>query len=249
MSARAIVLFLLVIALSVPARADQAATLETAWELYHAGRFIESEAMSVAIGSSDALALAARTANVRALYLAPSDGRAALLQTARRHAEAALAHDPTHVDAALQLVIALGQSARMMKPAEAYIEGVADSAKEVLDRLEQQAGRNAYYHAVVGAWHAELVLRAGPIAARAFYGARWELAIKHYETARQLAPDAFAINTEYAKILLDRGRDTGKAVRLLRAVTLAVPSDAVEALIVEEAKTLLATAAVGLAPR
>jgi len=246
---RATFLVLALLIFSLPVRAEPAATIDEAWALYRTGHFVETETMGVDIGSPNALALAARAANVRAIYVVAVHDRRAVLEVARGHGEAALALDPWHVDGALQLVIALGQSARLMDPVDAHFEGVADTSKSVLDRLAPHASGNPYYHAVMGAWHAELVLRAGSTAARAFYGARWDLAIQHYETARELAPDAFVISTEYAKILLEQGAETNKAVGLLRNVALSVPSDAVEALVIEEAKALLATVLAGLAPR
>jgi len=249
MRIRAILLTLAVLSFSVPARCEPAATLDAAWELYRNGRFVESETLALGIESPDAFALAARAANVRALYLVPIDERAAILERARQHGEAALALDPWHVEGALQLVIALGQSARLMNPVDAYVEGVAGAAKKLLDRLERRASGNPYYHAVVGAWHGELVIRAGPIAARAFYGARWELAAHHYDKARALAPRSIVIGSEYAKMLLSRGHQSTKAVDLLRTVVTATPSDAADALVVEEAKILLHGASTESAPR
>lgn len=246
---RAVLLVLFVLVAAAPGRSEPAATVERAWELYRTGHFFETETVGVAIGSPDALALAARAANVRALYLVSETERAKTLDRARRYGEAALALDPWNIDAGLQLVIALGQSARLMDAIDAHVAGVADKAKSVLDRMSRHAGGNAYYHAVTGAWHAELVLRAGPTAARAFYGARWKLAIQHYETARALASDTIVIDTEYAKILLAHGSESAKALGLLRGVATSKPTDAVEALIIEEAKALLVAAPLALAPR
>ena len=249
MKLRAAISFLIVSIVSNAVLGEPQATIDEAWELYRSGKFVETEAMGVAIGSPSALALAARAANVRALYVVPINDRAAILEIARGHGEAALALDPWHTEAALQLVISLGQSARLMDPVDAYVEGVADRSKVVLDRLAQHAGGNPYFHAVMGAWHAELVLRAGETAASAFYGASWELAVRHYETARSLAPDSVVIRTEYAKILLEQGSETDKAVGLLRGVAKAVPADAAEALIIDDAKALLANASAELVPR
>lgn len=215
--------------------------LEDALQLYRSGEFAASETAAASIASPDALALAARAANVRALYLVPITERDAVLGRAQGHAEAALAIDRWHVDSTLQLVISVGHRARLMKPVEAHFLGMADLAKSHLDRVAAAAQDNAYYHALLGAWHAELVLRAGSTAAFVLYGARWKYATQHFETAETLAPDSIVIRSEFAKMLLDHQRQPDRAVELLRRVANATPDDAAEALVVQKATALLKT--------
>ncbi len=216
--------------------------INDAWRLYRTGDFSETEAHASAIATADSFALAARAANVRALYLVPPMERAATLKRAQKYAESALALNPAHVDGALQLVIALGHQARSMGLAEAHFDGIAEASKSQLDRIATGARANPYYHAVLGAWHGELVVRAGPTAALLFYGARWEHAAGHFETALALAPDSVIIGCEFAKMLLRHGRQLDRAFDLLSQVANASPADAAEALVIEEAAMLLASA-------
>jgi len=214
--------------------------LARAEALYRDGAFADAADAGGALGTADGLALAARASNVRAIYLAGGEQRRALLSDAERFARRALAADRGHVEAALQLVVSLGEQARAMDAFQAFLAGLADESGRLLDGLARKADDNAYYHAVAGAWHGELVRRGGAFLAGAFYGADLDEATRHFERALALAPASALIPTEYAKQLLALHGDTARARALLAQATASPPKDAQRELVRREAARLLA---------
>jgi tetratricopeptide (TPR) repeat protein len=236
---RLVVSLALALMLAGPAVAADDA-LARAEALYRDGAFEDAALAAAALGSADGFALAARATNVRAIYLSGGDKRRRLLAEAEALARRALARDPAHVEGALQLIVSLGEEARMMDAFQAFVGGLADEAGRLLDALAPAAEGNPYYHAVAGAWHGELVRRGGAFLAGALYGADLDQARAHFERALALAPDSALIPTEYAKLLLGLETDEARA-RMLLARAVASPSgDAHRELVRREATRLLA---------
>lgn len=229
----------LALVLAVPAVAADDA-LARAEALYRDGKFEDAAAAAAVLGSADGLALAARVTNVRAIYLSGGEARRALLADAERFARAALAADPGHLEATLQLVISLGEEARTMDAFQAFVAGIADESGRLLGGLAPAADTNPYYHAVAGAWHGELVRRGGAFLAGALYGADLDQAHEHFERALALAPGSALIQTEYAKLLLGLDGGDARARSLLESAAASPPDDAHRELVRREATRLLA---------
>lgn len=220
-----------------PVWANGTATYSEALSDFTAGRFKACSETGADLGTARGYALAARATLVQALYLTPADERAPLFQAAAEHARAALDREPGHVEASLQLVVALGNLARASGALSAHIAGYAGDARKLLDSVIARDPDNSFAHAILGAWHAEIVHQAGPLLASSFYGASQQEALAAFERARELAPESIPVLTEFAKALirLDQEQFARRAEKLLdRAVALS-PRNALEALVQKDA--------------
>ncbi len=189
------------IVLVAPALATDA-RYQTALRLFHAGAFDTARAVATGLGTADGFALAARAASAEGAYLAPEGSRRAHFEDAEHLCQAALALKPNHIEARMQLVVAIGHRSRTMTPLRAYFSGLATKARTIIDSLATTEDDNPFFHAIVGAWHAEAVHRGGATAAAQLLGADLGQAIRSFERALSIDPDNILILIEYAKVLL-----------------------------------------------
>lgn len=215
------VLFLILAPVATPAGERG---YDEAVALYDAGQFEAAAEMAAGLGTADGDALAARAFLLEAAYMAPAGQDETLLARGKAMAERALARDPTHVEAMLHLVIALGYEARLGKPVDAHEAGYASRAKKLLKQAQTLDPENPWVWATWGGWHAEITRSAGSFLAGLFYGASRREAQETFNRAIDLAPRNPAIRVEYAKALvsmggkfLPRARDQLQAAADMRA--------------------------------
>lgn len=223
---------------SAPARSDPP---DAALRLFAAGNFIAAAEAADNRQTSENLAFAAY-----ALVAASAQTREpatvdALLARAEGIAQSALRLDPHSVDARLQLALIYGLEGRRASLAHAFAQGYATRGKRLIDEALARAPNNARAHALLGAWHVEIVRRGGAAGALAF-GARLGRGFEEFERARALAPNDPLIALHYAVALLEMGPEAHaeQAATLLRAVQATVPQNALEEMSVAAARTLSA---------
>lgn len=223
-------------ALAEPDRLDRAETL------FANGNFHGATALAVELGTADGYELAARSIATYATYFADPAMAERGFHCARVLAENALALAPKDVEAGLQLVIALGQLGRTMEPIAVLTDGIVERADALLRDIEARAPGNPFVHALRGAWHTEIVLQGGAIAAWSMFGASREDAIAAYLRAIALSPDDPVILVEFAKSVL-RLNATDRFGEAHEAASVAValePGNALDRIAQSEASGLLA---------
>lgn len=242
---RLLALSVLLAAALWPARADPE-PLGAALRLYAAGDFIAAAEAASAQQTASSLAFAAN-ALVAACAAAETpteiDG---LLRRAEGTAREALALDHNSVDARLQLALVYGLEGRRASLAHAFAAGYAPRGRRLIEDALAVAPDNARAHALLGAWHLEIIHRGGAAGALA-YGARMSRGLEEFERARALDPNDPLISLHYAVALLEvapSSRAT-RAAELLDAVSAAAPRDAIEALAQRTARRLRAALASG----
>jgi len=218
-----------------------AADLAAAERLYHDGRFAKAAELGRAAGSADGHALAAKATLVRGAYLARQDERAKLFRRAAGDARNALALDPDHVDARLQLAIALGHIGAHEGPITAHLDGYAREAKEHIDRALTLAPDYAWVHGVLGMWHLQIVRHGGPALARELYAASRQDGRAHCERARTLAPGELALRYGCAVSLLELDAEAfgRRAIDELEHIVRSPADDAAGRLVQDEARRRL----------
>lgn len=223
---------------AAPARSDPPGV---ALRLYAAGDFVAAAEAADAQPSAASLAFAA-SALVAACAAADTPAAVdTLLRRAESKAREALALDESSVDARLQLALVYGLEGRRASLSHAFTEGYAPRGRRLIDEALAREPDNAHAHALLGAWHLEIIDRGG--AAGAFvYGARLSRGLAEFERARALAPDDPLISLHYAVGLMEIAPETyrERAARLLDAVIAATPRDAMEALAQRTARRLQA---------
>ena len=192
-------------------------------EALREGRFVEAADLGEALGTSEGYALAAESLAIYGHYLAPPEQRVDLLDRAMRLAGDAIRSDADNPRAHLQSAHATGRYTQAI----GTLKVKRDHARQVRAALELALALDselAEAHLSLATWHAEAIAGGG-FMARMLFGASGKDAIRHYETALELAPDAKIVHAEYALglLLLDGRKNRDEARRLLeQAVELPV---------------------------
>lgn len=180
-----------------------ATPIDRAEQALRDGNYLKAAQLAEEIGSPDGFSMAARAllAEVeRDLY---ADHHRKIVLRAERLARAAISVEPRHPEANLQLAAALGMKSRYMAPVQAHFAGLAKEARLLIDRTLETDPNNAWAHALDGAWHLELVGRAGAKWAQELYGADATRGMLAYERALSRADEPSVIAYHFGLALLD----------------------------------------------
>jgi hypothetical protein len=193
---------LLVLLAAVWASPLSAETSDEPAQLYAAGHYLAAAKAAESHASPDSFTLAARA--LLAACIAGGERRqtAALLDRAERLANEALELDPDTIDARLQLALVYGMRGRRVSVPEAFARGFAPRGRRLIDQALTLAPQDARPHAMLGAWHLEVLRRGGSAGAFA-YGARFADGAAAFERALSLAPNDLMIPLQYAIALLE----------------------------------------------
>ncbi len=164
------------------------------------GRYHEAVLLSATEPSADNLAFSARSLLAEAIsepnYMPP----APLLDEAETKARQAISLVPNHVEARLQLAIALSLKARPLSNREAMRTGYGAEAKDLVEAALQDDPDNTYAHGFLAVWHLEVRRRGGAIGGSVM-GASVKKAHQHYQAAIRTAPDDASIHWQFARAL------------------------------------------------
>ncbi len=215
--------------------AAHARTIKQAEAAYAQGRFTEAARIGESLGTSQGLALSAKSLSVHAHYIAKEGDKKELLERAVKLARKAVLSDPNNADAHLQLARVIGRRAETVGVFEAA--GEAEKIRESTENALRINPKLAAAHISLGRWHSELVGAMGSFLARSVYGARKKDAISSFERALILAPNAKDVLLQYALglIALDDFRYQQKARDLLMRSIKLPAKDAYERILHIEA--------------
>lgn len=189
-----------IIALLLLAAPGAAADEEAHLIAFTEGRYVEAASVSDKAHTPDNLAFAARSLLAEAMsspnYLPPP----ALLDQAELLAKEALLESPTHIEARLQLAIALSLKTRPMDTRDIRRSGYGEEARALVDSVLEDEPSNSYAHGFLSVWHIEVRRRGGAIGA-SIMGASMNRARQHYQNAVALNPDDASIHWQYARAL------------------------------------------------
>lgn len=222
-----------------PAR-DAAIVSADPWTLFTHGHYAWAADVAAAQDDDpDTLVLAARAVAAEALLSGRTDPDAG--HRVRALAEAALALDPDHVDAQLQLAVGLWLEGRETSAWRSFWLDLPGQGREALTRVLRQSPNHAWAHALMGAWHLEVLRRGGERGAR-HYGADLHAGVASFYRAMRLDPDNAAISLQCAVSLLALDAETYRA-HAEAALALALDADAddaFEAALIRRAERLAA---------
>jgi hypothetical protein len=192
---------LLTVAISAaPARAEPTAE---ALRLYSVGEFMAAANLAAAQNSPSDLVFVSRALLAScAISQAPQDVDATLARAAES-AQLALSLDPSSVAARLNLALAYGMMGKRAALHVALSRDYAGRGRRLIDEALARAPNNAEAHALLGAWHFEVLRRGGGLGALA-YGARLASGMAEFRRAQSLAPDDPFIPLQFALALLQR---------------------------------------------
>lgn len=218
----------------------QASGRQGAWRAFHAGQFQAAVEAATDLGVAGT-APANKAAGVYATYLAKDDGSAIrILLEAIDRGERAVAALPDEANSHYFLAFVLGRYSQRISVVKALAEGLGGKVQKSLERTLVIEPKHAEAHVALGVFHAEVVDKLGGLAARLSFGASREAAMRHFDTAVELAPESPIVQLEYARALrLLAPRETARARALLAAAAAIDPADAMESLDVAAARTEL----------
>lgn len=189
------VILALIVAAPVAQAEDEAQRIA-----FSEGRYHEAVLLSATEPSADNLAFSARSLLAEAIsdpnYIPPPH----LLDEAEAKARQAIAITPNHVEARLQLAIALSLKARPLSNRDAMRSGHGSEAKELVEAALRDDPDNTYAHGFLAVWHLEVRRRGGAIGGSVM-GASTKKAQQHYQAAITSAPDDASIHWQYARAL------------------------------------------------
>lgn len=212
-----------------------------AWTLLHNGDFEQAAAAGLAAGEPGAT-VANKATCIYANYLEKHEqARLDLLLEAARRAEAQAAREPHNPSAWYWQAYALGRYSQGISVARALAQGLGGRIKEALERTIKLQPRHADAHFALGAFHAEVIDKVGPLVAGMTFGASRELGLKLFEDGLRLHPRSPIGMIEYGNglLMLEGQERLARATALYEQAAACEPFDAVERLHVEIARTEL----------
>lgn len=181
---------------AMPAFADDQAHLNA----FDEGRYEDAAAIAETQSTPDALAFAARSLLAEAMSSPDYTPPLSLLDAAEIKARDAIAIDPEHIEARLQLAIALSLKARPLSNREGMRTGYGKDAKNLADGVLEDDPDNSYVHGFLAVWHLEVRRRGGSIGASVM-GASVRKGREHYQRAIEIEPGDASLHWQYARAL------------------------------------------------
>jgi tetratricopeptide (TPR) repeat protein len=148
---------------------------------------------------------------------------------------------PAYANAWYFHAFALGRYAQRISVLKALGEGIGGKVQKALETVIKLEPKHADAHIALGTYHAEIIDKVGALAGRLTYGVDKAKALKHFEKAIQLNPQAAIGYMEYGNglIMLEGEKKQAEAVKLYKKAAACKPADAMERLDVEQAKAEL----------
>ena len=164
------------------------------------GRYEDAAELAQAEPTPDRLAFTARSTLADAISAPDYNPPDVLLEHAEHLARRALAQDPTHLEARLQLAFALSLKSRALSVRDIRRSGYGEETKSLVESVLEDDPGNVYAHGFLAVWHLEVRRRGGRIGA-SIMGASVKKARRHYQAATALAPHDASIHWQYARAL------------------------------------------------
>lgn len=164
------------------------------------GRYGDAASVIESSSTPDSLAFAARSRLAEAMSSPDFVPPTALINEAELLARTALESTPDHIEARLQLAIALSLKTRPMTNRQTMRSGYGEEAKRLVESVLADDPNNTYAHGFLSVWHVEVRRRGGAIGA-SMLGASVKKARRHYQDAISIAPDDASVHWQYARAL------------------------------------------------
>lgn len=214
-----------------------------AWALFHCGEFEKAAEAGLQAGPGGA-SVANKATSVYAHYLEPREkNRQRLFLQVAERAAALAAEEPENANAFYWQAYALGRYSQGISVAKALAQGVGGKIKSALEATIRLQPRHADAHIALGAFHAEVIDKVGPLIANMTYGAKKETSLNLFAQALNLNPHSAIAKIEYANalVILEGDNRLAEATQYYEEAATTSAYDAAEHLDVEMAQTELAS--------
>jgi tetratricopeptide (TPR) repeat protein len=214
-----------------------AAELENGWRAFHGGDFQAATKSGEALGAFGA-ALATKASGIYAAALCDDDAqKMALYQAGAERCEAAKLILNNDVNTHYFHAFALGRYSQCISITKALAQGLGGKIKTSLKAALELNPKHAEAHVAMAMYHAEIISKIGGMIGKLTYGASADEAIKHFETAVKLTPNAPVVHLEYGRglLLLNAKKNADAAHAAFVAATKLKARDAMERLDIDAA--------------
>jgi len=212
-----------------------------AWLLFHRGEFERAAHAGLQAGGAG-ITVANKATAVYANYLERKEKHRLdlLLEVAQRAQQQAL-QDPRNPNAWFWQGYALGRYSQGISVARALAQGLGSRIKEALERALDLQPRHPDARIALGAFHAEVIDKVGPLIGGMTYGAKKDTGLKLFQEALRLNPASPIAMIEYAKalLMLEGEKAMAQANQLYEEAAAFQAMDATERLELELAKAEL----------
>lgn len=211
---------------------------QEAWRLFHAGRFGEAVAAGLEAGGAGLVA----ANKAQAIYANGVEtveaARIAHFEEVMARAEAQARQAPRNANAHYLYAYAAGRYSQRISVTRALAQGFGGKIRAALEATLALQPKHADAHIALGAWHAEIIDKAGALVGGLTHGAKKDAAERHFQEALKLAPESAIARIEMAEGLLrlHGRRAQAQAERLYAEAAAIEPRDAMEMLDVECAR-------------
>jgi tetratricopeptide (TPR) repeat protein len=147
-----------------------------------AGGYDLAVEQSSALGTVDGLTLAAEALNAK-LLLGKAKRKTKTAKRAMKLAKAALELDPQNVEAQIQYALAYGFYGRHASSFKAWRKKLPQKIRTEIDKAAIMAPDDMRVQALLGAWHLNLLYRAGGFDVGKRYGANAQEGVAHFQNA------------------------------------------------------------------
>ncbi len=219
---------------------EDAGVLE-AWVLFHNGEFQRAAQAGLGAGGAG-ITVANKATAIYANYLEKKEKtKLDLFLVVAQRAEAQAAADAKNPNAWYWQAYALGRYSQGISVAKALAQGLGNRVKEALERTIKLQPKHADAHIALGAFHAEVIDKVGPLIGGMTYGAKKDLGLKLFQDALKINPGSTIGMIEYANglVMLEGDRKMKEATRLYEQAAAIQAVDALERLDVDLAKAEL----------
>jgi tetratricopeptide (TPR) repeat protein len=204
------------------------ADLLEAWTLFHNGYFEEACRLGLALdGSGNTVANKATC--VYAALLEPSEPqRLRLLLAACERATAHMLSTPDDPNAHYLLAYSLSRYSQGISVVQGLAQGLGSRIKIALETAIALQPRHADAHFALGAFHADIIDKVGPLIASMTYGVKRETSLELFQRGFALHPHSPFGLLEYANalLMLEGDAQQDQATKLYRQVAALKPLDA-----------------------
>ena len=139
------------------------AGVQEAWRAYHAGDFAKAVELGLKAGGTGINA-ANKAAMIYANYLEEDeDAKLAIFQEIAARCVEQQKTDPKNANAWYYHAYALGRYSQGISIGKALAQGLGGKIKDSLDHALKLAPKHADAHIALGAWHAEIIDKVGPM--------------------------------------------------------------------------------------
>ena len=212
-----------------------------AWTLFHNGEFQRAAEAGLKAGGAG-ITVANKATSIYANYLEKKERvRLELLMQVAERARAQTAADERNPGAWYWQAYALGRYSQGISVAKALAQGLGTRVKEALEKTIRLQPQHADAHIALGAFHAEVIDKVGPLIGGMTYGAKKETGLRLFQQGLEIHPGSAIAMIEYANglVMLEGERKLKEATRLYQQAVGVRPMDATERLDIELARAQL----------